>query len=539
MEKSKFLALITICWLFAGTLSFAQSHRFMVFFNDKNSDYEVENPQEFLSQRAIDRRIKQAISITEEDLPVSGEYVNALESLGATVWYTTKWLNGALIQTDSSSLEDISELMFVDSVEMVAPGPLITQNQKQNRKDQILLNARTQSTEIQNRLLGVDVMQQEGFTGEGMLIAVFDGGFEGVDQIPAFSHLTENNQLTIVHDYVGNSDNVFRYDDHGTKVFSVIGANQPGVFTGSAYDADFILCVTEDVSSEYRVEEYNWLFAAEMADSTGVDIINTSLGYSDFDDGAMNYQLTDLDGVTTAISKAASIAASKGIVLTISAGNEGNSSWKTITAPADILEALSVGAIKDDSLKASFSSTGPTADGRTKPDVVALGVNTAVINKNGNIVFNNGTSFSAPQIAGLAAGIWQYHPEFTSQEIIQAVRKSGHQYENANSDTGFGIPNFEAARDLVLTTADVSEAQMIRLYPNPVGDRFYLIASVSLPQATIFIHNLSGQTLMEHRINNIPAQVEIAIDAPNLIPGVYLVTVLAAEDAESFKLIRE
>ena len=523
-----------------GLTSWSQDQRFMVFFEDKNSSFSIDNPTAFLSQRAVDRRVKQNIAIIEEDLPVNQEYLQTLKELEVTVWYPTKWLNGALIQTDSTKLSDISDLPFVNSIEYVAPGPLKSRNfgETQN-KNQVLANGRVQSTELQNHLLGVDHMLMDGNTGAGITIGVFDGGFQGVDGISSFSHFDTNDQLKAAFDFVGNSPNVFRYDDHGTKALSVLGGNTPGVFTGSAVDADYILSVTEDVSSEYRIEEYNWLFAAEMADSAGVDIITTSLGYSDFDDRSMNYEPGDLDGTTTAISKAGTIAASKGIVLVFSAGNEGNSSWQTITAPADVKDAIAVGAIRNDSTKASFSSTGPTADGRIKPDVVALGVNTAVINRNGNVVFNNGTSFSGPQIAGLAAGIWQANPEYTYLEVIEAIRNSSHMGQSPNNQTGYGIPFYPNAKKLVLSVESPEDAQMIQLFPNPMGDHLYLLSQTSLEETSIFIHNTSGQAIIESRLSFVAANTAYRIDIPELASGIYLVTVLAPEGAETFRLIRE
>jgi len=421
----------------------------------------------------------------------------------------------------------------------VAPGELKAQNGAElHKKNQSTLLGRAQSTEIQNKLLGIDIMQQEGVTGEGMLIAVFDGGFLGVDQTQPFDHLVINDQLITTFDFVGSSSNVFRYDDHGTKVLSVIAANNPGVFTGSVFDANFILCVTEDVSSEYRVEEYNWLFAAELADSAGVDIINTSLGYSVFDEPNMNYSVEDLDGSTTVISNAASIAASKGMVLTISAGNAGSSNWQSITAPADALDVLSVGAIKNDSTKALFSSTGPSADGRIKPDVVALGVNTAVINRNGNMVFNNGTSFSAPQIAGLAAGVWQSSPEFNYLQVIESIKNSGHLAQNPDNQTGHGIPNYLGAKELVLSVDDPMTRGFLKLYPNPLGNRLYILSEISLPTATFFMHNISGQKILENQLFNIPASTEISMNIPLLSPGVYLVTILSVDHSGTFRLIK-
>ena len=527
-------------WFLSAFQLNAQDHRFMVFFQDKNSSFSIDNPAEFLSTRAIERRTKQGINITEEDLPVNTSYITSIEDLGVTVWYATKWLNGALIQTDSSRLVEITALPFVSSIEFVAPNGLKPENNKSlQKKNQFDAQGRTQSTETQNMLLGIDLMQQEGITGEGMLIAVLDGGFLGVDQTQPFEHLVANNQIISAYDYVGNSTDVYRYGDHGTKVLSVLAANSSGVFTGSVFNANFILCVTEDVFSEYRVEEYNWLFAAEMADSAGVDIISTSLGYNIFDDPSMNYNVQDLDGSTAINSKAASIAARKGMVITASAGNTGNSPWKTLTSPADALNILAVGAIKVDSSKASFSATGPSADGRIKPDVVALGVNTALINRNGNIVFNNGTSFSSPQIAGLAAGVWLSNPDFDYLQVIESIRNSGHLAQNPDNQTGHGIPNYIRAKKLVLSVDDPMTKGFFKLYPNPLGNRLYMVSEIPLSTATFFIHNISGHKVHEYQLFNIPGSTEISLSLPNLSSGVYLVTVLSTDHSGTFRLIKE
>jgi len=512
----------------------------MVFFDAKDNSFSIDNPSQFLSDRAIERRTKQQISITEQDLPVNQEYINTLVSMGLKAPFASKWFNGVLIQTDSSKLSQVEALPFVTAIEFVAPGPLATSQSNGFKINAGTIQGRTQSTEIQNHLLGVDMMHLEGNTGSGMLIGVFDGGFLGVDQAQAFDHLFQQEKLAATFDFVGNSDNVFRYDDHGTKALSVIAADEAGVFTGIASGAEFILCVTEDVSGEYRVEEYNWLFAAEMADSAGVDIISTSLGYHLFDDPGMNYQLQDMDGATAAVSKAATIAASKGIVLAISAGNEGNSFWRTITAPADVQDAITVGAITEDTVKASFSSIGPTADGRIKPDVVALGVKTSVINRNGNVVFNNGTSFSAPQIAGLAAGVWVANPEFNYKEVIEVIREAGHTSASPNNQTGNGIPNYVAAKKLVLSVDEpVGDQAIFKLYPNPMGSRLYLLSEMPVEGLTLFIHNIQGQKYLEDRLYHLEANTEHTIELPGLPEGIYMITILTENSSGTYRLIRE
>ena len=527
-------------WLLSLNLQ-AQDHRFMVFFTDKNSSFTLDEPLEFLSQRALDRRTNQNIALTEQDLPVSPLYIQGVEDLGVSVWYPSKWFNGVLIETDSSQLAAISGLAFVSSIEFVAPGPLTPRMgrvRSSKYKGNSKASTRTQSSDFQNQLLGIDEMHQLGIRGQGMFIAVFDGGFSGVDTAPPFDHLQSNGQLKSTFDFVGNSTDVFRYSDHGTRALSVIAAQETGTFTGGAYEADYLLCVTEDVASEYRVEEYNWAFAAEMADSAGVDIINTSLGYNTFDDPSMNYTVDDLDGQTAIISQAATIAATKGMVLTVSAGNSGNSFWQRITTPADAIDILAVGAITSDSSKASFSSIGPSADGRIKPEVSALGVGTAVINSGGNLVFNNGTSFSAPQVASLVAGIWQNNANLDYLQVIELVKNSGNQALNPDEQLGYGIPNFTRAGQLILSTDDDDLQRKVSLFPNPVGDQLYLQSTQPLPQATLVMHTTTGQTVLENQLQGIPAQQQITIDLPALNPGIYLVVFQTPSFHQTFKLIK-
>ena len=259
-------------------------------------------------------------------------------------------------------------------------------------------------------MLGIPQMHADGFRGEGMTIAFLDGGFMGVNTTAAFQELFNEGRYddVVSHDFVRNTDNVFQYDDHGSQVFSVIAANIADDFTGGAYKANFQLFVTEDASSEYRVEEYNWLFAAERADSAGVDIISSSLGYYDFDIASMNYSTAQMDGKTAVVTQAAQWAADRGIVVVTSAGNEGNiPSWRIITAPADGADVVAVANLTPQGVASSSSSRGPAADGRIKPDLAALGSGVTVVQDNGAIGTASGTSLAAPLITSLIAGVWQ------------------------------------------------------------------------------------------------------------------------------------
>jgi len=357
---------LILCWFCIGPWSLSQENRYVVHFTDKiNSPFSVDNPEQYLGPRSIQRRLKQEIPITEEDLPPNTGYINGLKSIGVQVFFSSRWFNAVLIENDEQLVTEIENLSFVNQVELVASGTRL--NSRINRASPVLTvktNAEVQEL-LQNEMLGIPEMHIQDYKGQEMLIGVLDGGFKGADTIGAFNHVYANNRLISVYDFVTDSDDIYRYTDHGTQVFSCLAALKDDEITGTSPEAEFLLFVTEDVSEESRIEEYNWLFAAEMADSIGVDIINSSLGYNtDFSDPSMNYIIDDMDGNTTVVARAANMAAQRGILLVASAGNEGNKSWQRIISPADSESVLTIGNIREDGLLSSSSSIGPTADDR-------------------------------------------------------------------------------------------------------------------------------------------------------------------------------
>ena len=536
MDKNS-VVIASILFLLVQLPGWSQGNRFAVFFTDKNeTEYTVDQPEEFLSPRAIERRQKQEIPIIDEDLPVNASYVSGIKELGIKVWYSSKWFNMILVETDSSRLQELNDLPYVTNVDLVAPGKLGGTNGR-SKNGRLRGNGRSGGAAFQNQLLGVDSMHIQGFTGEGMLIGVFDGGFDGANQVAAFEHLRNESKIKATFDFVSNTNDVYRYSSHGTQAFSCIGASDPQTMIGTAPEADFILCVTEDVFSEYRVEEYNWLFAAEFADSVGVDVINTSLGYNTFDDPSMNYATSDLDGSTAVVSQAASIAATKGMIIVASAGNSGTESWKFITAPADGLDVLAVGAIQHDSVKASFSSFGPTADGRIKPDVVALGVQVSTIDKNGMVALGNGTSFAAPQVAGLVAGYWQAHPDMSYLEVLDAIRNSASQAGMQNNETGWGLPNFNNTMQLV-TGLDETDELGFLVYPNPLFDNLLFIQG-NLPTGILGVrlYGSTGQLLAKEMLA-INTSNAVRLELPHLTPGFYILSLSSQKGNQKVKLIK-
>jgi subtilisin family serine protease len=342
-----------------------------------------------------------------------------------------------------------------------------------------------------------------------------------------------------VNDFVFNSGNPYQYHDHGTEVLSCIAANYQD-FKGTAYDATFVLAVTEDVRSEFRIEEYNWLLAAEFADSVGVDIIHSSLGYSVFGkEPSMNYTYEDLDGNTATITQAVNLARDRGILVVTSAGNEGNSDWKYITAPADARGILTVGAVREDYTRASFSSVGPTADGRIKPDVMALGSGTAVMFGNGGISQSNGTSYAAPLVAGLAAGLWQANPDWTNIDVINAIKYTSSRALNPDAQFGYGIPDFTVAREGAVLSVDQIINRDISVYPNPFKDNKIFIDTRRLMdsgsiQLTLF--DQQGKVVVTEIVNS--PKERITLEIPGIKAGPYVLKIHSEAFSKTVKLIK-
>jgi serine protease AprX len=509
-------------------------NRYVIFFKDKSgTPYSITEPKAFLSQKAIDRRTKQGIAISEEDLPVNPSYVAQVKATGANTFFPSRWMNGVLVETDEATLDQIKLLSFVDHVEYVAPNQKLSGariKKVRSRKD----NSLAPATKTQLQMLGLDVMQSDGFKGEGITIAVFDGGFLGVNTAIPFQPIIQENRITDSFDFVKHSG-VYAYDDHGTEVLSVIGAYNEGNFTGGAYKANFQLYVTEDVDTEYRIEEYNWLFAAERADSAGADVINSSLGYNLFDDSSMDYARSSLDGNTAVVSKAAAKAISKGIVVVCSAGNEGNNSWQLVTPPADVNGILAIGSVTSTNSKSTFSSIGPTADNRVKPDVVALGSGTSIVKPTGALGTENGTSVASPLIASLAAGLVQKYSQLTAAEIYNAIIKSADQFAQPDNFKGYGLPKYTA---IIAGLENPALNDAIVLYPNPITSSSVRIAlkEYGLEPIQIQVFAGDGKKVIDSLVNSTSNPIDFDLSA--LTQGTYLIKVKSGEHLKVTRLMK-
>ena len=506
---------------------------YRLYLTDKNNnEYTLENPEGFLSDRALQRRAKYSIPITENDLPVSKIYIDSLQNLGLKILNSSKWFNTvAIYSTDKELIDTIDKLDFIKSKTKVKKGLRKNNTHAQTNNYYLEISESLQENidygdaTVQVGMLNAHVLHQNNFQGEGMVIAVLDAGFYNVDVLPAFDSLWLNQQILGTKDFVDGGTQVFDASDHGMKVLSVMGGNLPGKLVGTAPKAKYWLLRSEQTAWEYSVEEDNWVSAAEFADSVGADIINSSLGYSEFDDIQQNYTYADMDGNTAFITRAADMAASKGILVVSSAGNLGDDPWNYISAPADGDSVLTVGAVDSYANYVSFSSKGPTYDGRVKPDICAMGYRVAVQGIDGNIILSNGTSFSSPLIAGAAACLWQALPELTNAQLIQKIRESAHQYSKPDYLLGYGIPDFAKASGLYSTnTITMTPGEnSIKIYPNPFESFIYIEFEKKLRQdIKIEIFDITGKKVFSEIF--LATQNEVKIESlQHLNKGLYLV----------------
>lgn len=518
----------------------AQVNSYFVRFTDKeNTPYTINAPEFFLTQRAIDRRNNQRIQVTEEDLPPTPTYVIGLDNTGSvSVRYTSRWFNGAIIQASAVDAETVKQLSYVASIEYIAPaiaGGRITGQSK------FEANGLPQSdTLLQFSLLGIDEMRLDGYDGTGKMIAVLDGGFEGVNSGVAFEHLFNNNRVSATFDYISGTNNVYQYSTHGTEVLSIMAASQDSPeYEGIAPGASYLLFITENNSSnvEYRIEEYWWLVAAEKADSLGADVINTSLGYYTFIDPNMDYIHEDLDGRTAIVTQAAQLAAERGIVFVTSAGNTGNKSWEKVTFPGDIIDGLAVGSMLNETTLSAFSAKGPTIDGRIKPDVMAIGSGAYVITSNGSIINKDGTSYSSPMVAALAAGFWQANPDLSALQILDAFRSSSTNAISPDNEMGYGIPSYRALKNYVEHLESMSWAS---IYPNPTETSLtvYVNDPSDDPLVNFKLYNCNGQPLLVSDLDITWHDNKYILDVSTLPQGIYVLNLQSTSNFSQLKFAK-
>lgn len=487
----------------------AQEDAWVYFINKPNASQFLANPLTMLSQRALDRRFNQNIALDIYDVPLHQPYIDQITAqTGITVMAKSKWFNCLHIRGTQQNIEALENLSFVSQVVFAnknlngRPQNPVTLNRTREVKEKFetQINFNYGNSNNQIALHNGQFLHQNNFTGTGKIIAVIDNGFTGVNTAQPFQRLFTNNLILGGFNYVTNSTNVYTSGSHGTNVLSCIGGFKENELVGTAPDAQYYLFVTE-ASFENPVEESFWVAAAEQADYHGVDVINTSLGYNEFDNPSYNYTYQDMNGNTTFISKGLNRAVTRGMICVNSAGNSGNSPWQYIIAPADAQNALTVGAVDSMGNYASFSSRGPTSDARIKPDVVAKGLNATVSSTNGNIGTSSGTSFSSPIMAGLVTCLWQALPQLSNFQIMNLVKQSSHLFQNPNNNLGYGIPNFQLAYNLGLDNVPVTETSIV--FPNPFTDFLTIKLNVdNAKDASLLIYNSLGQIVSIHSLNN-------------------------------------
>ena len=550
--------LIPFLFISVAVKSQISPNHYLVSFKDKpGSKYSVNKPLEFLSQRAIDRRNRYKILFNETDLPVNQSYVDGLKSLGLKIVNVSKWTNSVSIYTTDTLLMDtlMKRLDYIASTGIQKKSSGIVQKNMVQKSsvnkygiqsvDSVIAQKYGQSFS-QISMHNGHLLHQEGYQGQGMHVAIIDGGFYKVNELAAFDSIRINGQILGTRDFVDGDREVYDASDHGMKVLSTMAGNIPGQLLGTAPKAKYWLLRSEQTASEFMIEEHNWIVAAEFADSAGVDLINSSLGYTVFDDVKNNHSYNDLDGNTALSTIGADIAASKGILVVNSAGNEGAGNWKYIGAPADADSILTVGAVMYDGKLAYFSSQGPTYDQRIKPDVCAIGLSPVVSGTNGIISYASGTSFSTPIMAGLVTCLWQAHPELNNMEIIELVRRCSNQYNLPDNSYGYGLPDIYAAHIYLKSSGFLNPpAQgIMNVFPNPFKNEFYveyLCPKLQVPyNMQMQLFNIQGKLLKTKDFSGLSNNLNLTAfdDIADISSGIYVLRLTSDEVNLQKKLIK-
>ena len=542
----KVLLLLVFCCFHYNLI--AQIEDAWIYFADKeNVAASIANPLSILTQKAIDRKNAHGVVIDDRDVPVNETYITQLKNAtGISVLAKSKWFNAVHVRGSQTEIESLTSFTFVSVIDF-ANKNLNAKNTKTKTK----LNHTKLSKEENNltvfnygdatnqiEMFNGDKLHLADYTGDGMTIAVLDSGFPNVDNMTSFQRLRNAGNILGTYDFVNRDIDVYTgtTSSHGTWVLSDMAGYIENNFVGTAPDASYYLFITEDAPNENPVEESYWVEAVERADSLGVDLVNTSLGYTTYDNPNYSYTQADMDGNTAFISKGANIAFEKGLLLVTSAGNSGNTSWGIVSAPADASGVFSVGAVDLNGNYASFSSRGNATQPNQKPDVVAQGQASYVIGTNDVIGTLNGTSFSSPILAGGITCLWQALPNKTNAEIMQLVRESATQFTSPDYFLGYGIPNLEWALNTTLAfNTDLADNFDVQIYPNPVRDNLFIKLPDLAESTTLKIYNILGEEINTYNISESINE----INTVSLAQGLYIVKLTSKTYSKSVKLIKQ
>lgn len=510
---------------------------YVQFTNKNNTPYALSNPSAYLSQRAIDRRVARFAVIDSTDLPVNTTYLQQIESLSIRIHSKSKWLNGAtVVLSDTTLIAQVRKLpcvKFVQYTGKIDGAFQVSANKKNLPATTEYGLATTQIDQLNGKFL-----HNLGCRGKNVMIGILDAGFTNVDVNPAFDSLRLDGRILGVKDIIDPTSNIFTKDSHGAMVLSTMGGNLPGQFLGTAPDASFWLIRSEYGPTENLMETDFWCSGIEFADSVGVDIVNSSLGYTLFDDASMNFSYADMTGKVARSSRAAELAAKKGIIVVCSAGNEATATWHFISSPADADGILTVGGITTSGTASTFSSFGPTPDLRVKPEVCALGTLASVVNTGGIPTYNNGTSFASPIMAGMMACLLQatktQFNSFSIDSLLKTVVRTGSLYHNPDNQLGYGVPDFQLA---------YANLPYINALKNPTNanasirynhiDKTIYIKLLEGSKGSVKVFSLTGQVVFDQLI----AESETRLSVHGLQPGMFVVLVNGNSSRGSYKII--
>lgn len=426
-----------------------------IYFTDKgNKNINQISPLELISEKSYQRRLRvnPAQPIDFYDLPIEKNYVEIVKPYLQKLRHYSRWLNAISAEVKQSDLENIAKLPFVKEIELIERFKKDYSKEKSEISTDptnSILDLNYGSSLTQNQQINVPAVHNTGNYAQGITICVLDAGFNRLSH-ESFANMTILATYDFVNHrpYVGDGQGGQGSGTHGTQTLSTIGGYKPGQLIGPAFGAKYLLAKTENTDSETPIEMDNWIAGVEWADSIGVDVTSTSLGYLTFDPPYPSYTWQDMNGRTAVISRAATIAARKGIVVVNSAGNDGyHATQNTLSAPADADSILTVGSVTSAGVRSSFSSVGNTVDGRIKPDVMAMGSSTRVASPYSDNTYTNasGTSFSCPLAAGVAALVLAENPYLTPMQVINAMRNTSNNAAEPNREYGWGILNALAA----------------------------------------------------------------------------------------------
>lgn len=521
--------------------SLAQEDAWVYLLDKENVQTSIANPISILTQKAIDRKAAHNIPIDERDVPVNENYISQLKTqTGITVLAKSKWFNAVHVRGLETDINALENLAFVDEI-IFADDSLNARTENTNTSSpassfktenaQVIFDYGNALNQIQ--MFNGDQLHISDYTGTGMTVAVIDSGFPGVDVIAGFQRVRDSSHILGTYDFVNRDIDVYNNtsSNHGTLVLSDMVGYVENDFVGTAPDAEYYLFITEHAPNENPVEESYWVEAVERADSLGVDVVNTSLGYKDYDNTNYSHTDADLDGLTTYISKGANIAFEKGMLMVTSAGNSGANG---VSAPGDAPGSFTIAAVDSNENYASFSSQGSAIQLTQKPDVAAQGQGSYVISQSGAISTANGTSFSSPIMAGGIVCLWQALPDFTNAEIMQLVRETASQYNNPDYFLGYGIPDLSLALAQGLSVQDFPETTTdLIVYPNPVKNNLFIKLPTAYETGQITLYDVIGKKVLESAIS----QTNNKVNVSSFSKGVYLLKVEAAGLAKTLKLV--